>query len=89
MLDQEPYLMRYPVKRWQFSADVQGTNAEIKTNWNRNARRWDARYDADGDRNRRELPTSRVEFSRRMTYSCIFKLRKAGSDERRRTEGGS
>jgi len=30
------------------------------------------------ERGRRELPPSRVEFSRRMTYSCIFQLRKTG-----------
>lgn len=29
-------------------------------------------------RGRRELPPSRVEYSQRLTYSCIFKLRKTG-----------
>ena len=28
------------------------------------------------ERGRRELPPSRVENSQRMTYSCIFQLRK-------------
>jgi hypothetical protein len=30
------------------------------------------------ERGRRELPPSWIEFSRRMTYSCIFQLRKTG-----------
>lgn len=52
-LDQEPNLIRYPVQRWQWPADEQVTDADAQANWNRNAQRWHARYDADGDRNRR------------------------------------
>lgn len=54
-IDRQQWLTRYPheehVTQWPVDHDL--TQAEIRDSWNRNAARWDARYDDDGDRNRR------------------------------------
>lgn len=52
-ISQEQYLVRYPeVERfWRPQRDF--TDADVQSNWNTNAVKWDSFYDDDGDRNRR------------------------------------
>jgi len=49
----EPWQARFPEQPGQWRASGAFTDADVQANWNANARRWDAGYDADGDRNRR------------------------------------
>jgi len=49
----EPYLVRYPPQRVQWRADEPIDDETVGRNWNANAARWNSRYDADGDQNRR------------------------------------
>ncbi|MCI0441048.1 MAG: methyltransferase domain-containing protein [Chloroflexi bacterium] len=52
-VSQEEYLIRYPFVASQWHVDENLSDADVQRNWNRNAERWDAGYDDDGDRNRR------------------------------------
>ena len=52
-VSKEPWLVRYPEQPGQWRASGTFTDADVQANWNTNARRWDAGYDADGDRTRR------------------------------------
>jgi 2-polyprenyl-3-methyl-5-hydroxy-6-metoxy-1,4-benzoquinol methylase len=52
-LSREEYLIRYPQGLGQWHPEQDFTDAEIQANWNKNADRWDAQYDQDGDPNRR------------------------------------
>lgn len=54
-LDENRNLVRYPPKITQWPSVREPTEAEVQANWNRNAQRWDALYDEDGDRNRRYI----------------------------------
>ena len=49
----EAWLTRYPERPGQWRTDQAFSDADVRANWNANAQRWDAGYDADGDRNRR------------------------------------
>lgn len=49
----ERWLSRYPEVPGQWRSTQEVTDADVQANWNANAQRWDAGYDADGDRNRR------------------------------------
>ncbi|MEI6519984.1 MAG: class I SAM-dependent methyltransferase [bacterium] len=49
----EQYLTRYPSLPDQWRSDEPFTDDDVQENWSNNALRWDAGYDADGDRNRR------------------------------------
>lgn len=49
----EAYLVRYPPRRVQWRADQAVDDETVRQNWNTNAARWTARYDDDGDQNRR------------------------------------
>jgi len=46
-------LFRYPPTLRQWAATEHYVEADCRTNWNRNAIRWSATYDDDGDSNRR------------------------------------
>lgn len=50
---EEQWLTRYPERPGQWRSFQEFTDADVQANWNANAERWDAGYDADGDRNRR------------------------------------
>jgi SAM-dependent methyltransferase len=53
-ISDEPHLVRYPetpVQWW--SKESAYTDEVVRAEWNANADRWHARYDADGDANRR------------------------------------
>ncbi len=52
-ISQEQYLVRYPeVQRfWRPQREI--TDADVQSNWNTNAVKWNSLYDDDGDRNRR------------------------------------
>lgn len=50
---EELWLARYPETPAQWRSAREYTDADVQANWNANAQRWDAGYDADGDRNRR------------------------------------
>ena len=54
-ISSEEMLIRYPPDplrgAWRESRDF--SDDDVRENWNTNARRWDANYDDDGDRNRR------------------------------------
>ena len=52
-ISKETYLARYPERPVQWSTDHAFTDAQVRANWNANAELLDARYDDDGDRNRR------------------------------------
>lgn len=52
-LSEECWLTRYPERPGQWRSFQEFTDADVQANWNANAERWDAGYDADGDRNRR------------------------------------
>lgn len=54
-ISSETYLNRYPEKLVQWWANDTFTDERVRTEWNSNADRWAARYDDDGDRNRRHL----------------------------------
>ena len=49
----EQYLVRYPEKATSWRPEREPTDDDVRANWTRNARRWDAHYDDDGDHNRR------------------------------------
>ena len=49
----EVHLVRYPEDPAQWRPQQEFTDADVQANWNTNADRWDARYDDDGDANRR------------------------------------
>ncbi|MBV7327941.1 class I SAM-dependent methyltransferase [Chloroflexi bacterium TSY] len=54
IISSETYLVRYPVTGGQWRPDEEEfVDAQVQSNWNTNAERWDAGYDEDGDRNRR------------------------------------
>ncbi len=55
VLDHQTQFVRYPIKRLQWKAEHSVDDAAARANWNRNADRWDAMYDKDGDRNRRYI----------------------------------
>jgi SAM-dependent methyltransferase len=46
-------LPRYPPRLEQWAVPQDFSEGDCQVNWNRNALRWDALYDDDGDRNRR------------------------------------
>lgn len=53
-IDRTQYLNRFEHRsRHQWKVDHNLSQDEIRQSWNKNAARWDARYDADGDPNRR------------------------------------
>ncbi len=52
-ISREQYLVRYPDNRIQWRPQREFTDADVQSNWNTNADRWDAGYDDDGDPNRR------------------------------------
>jgi len=52
-LSPELQLVRYPVREIQSRPEGNFRDEDARKNWNRNAARWDAGYDEDGDDNRR------------------------------------
>lgn len=52
-VSREPWLARYPHRPMQWPIDHVPDDAELAASWDRNADRWLARYDADGDFTRR------------------------------------
>jgi ubiquinone/menaquinone biosynthesis C-methylase UbiE len=52
-ISKEEYLIRYPPPSGQWRPNQDFTDADVQASWNRNAERWSAAYDDDGDRNRR------------------------------------
>ncbi len=52
-LSDEPYLVRYPVRRLARAPEASVTDADVDAGWSANADVWDAGYDEHGDTNRR------------------------------------
>jgi len=52
-ISQEASLVRYPTRPVLWRVQQGFTDDDVRANWNVNATRWDATYDADGDKNRR------------------------------------
>lgn len=52
VISSETYLVRYPVTGGQWHPDEEEfVDAQVQSNWNTNAKRWDTGYDEDGGRN--------------------------------------
>lgn len=52
-VSRETHLVRYPRTKSQWRPGGEFSDEDVRANWNRNAERWTATYDDDGDANRR------------------------------------